>query len=174
MPKKVLLNVEHRFRTFLWSGHASGKYYAKVAWSNTCIPKDAGGLGIKDLHIWNKALMTRYIWNLLMNDKSVWVSWIDHYFLNGRSFWSIVPTNLCSWNWRKLLKLRDSMRLCFHHTIGDGRKTFLWHDNWHPFGLLFLCCNNDSMISSGIGKDALVSSIVVDSHWAFPHLTIWI
>ena len=51
-----------------------------------------------------------------------------------------------------------------------AEKTFLWHDNWHPFGPLSLCCNNDSMTSSGIGKDALVSSIVVDSHWAFPHL----
>ena len=29
----------------------------KVAWESLCVPKEEGGLGIKDMGLWNKATM---------------------------------------------------------------------------------------------------------------------
>ncbi|KAK2658492.1 hypothetical protein Ddye_005025 [Dipteronia dyeriana] len=38
---------------------------AKVACSDICLPKIEGGLSIKDLISWDKALMIRHLWNLV-------------------------------------------------------------------------------------------------------------
>ena len=34
--------------------------------------------------------------------------------------------------WRKILKLRDITRPWIKHSIGNGDKDFIRHDNWHP------------------------------------------
>lgn len=42
----------------------------------------------------------------------------------------------CSWNWRKLSKLRSIARQCVQIVIDDGQATFLWQDWWKPLGPL--------------------------------------
>ena len=65
LPKKILKVIEQKFRSFLWNGVEGSSKGSKIAWSDICIPKKEGGLGINDLFLWNKALMIRHIWNLV-------------------------------------------------------------------------------------------------------------
>ncbi|KAL2252008.1 UNVERIFIED_CONTAM: hypothetical protein Sindi_2323100 [Sesamum indicum] len=58
LPKVVIKEVEKRLRTFLWKG-TSMTGYAKVAWKDICKPVEEGGLGIKDIGVLNRALMTK-------------------------------------------------------------------------------------------------------------------
>nr|GEU65637.1 hypothetical protein [Tanacetum cinerariifolium] len=67
---------------------SSGK--AKVAWEVVCLPKKEGGLGIRRLDQFNKALMVSHIWKLLSFKESLWVKWIHVYKLKNRSFWDIL------------------------------------------------------------------------------------
>nr|GEX45881.1 putative reverse transcriptase domain, reverse transcriptase zinc-binding domain protein [Tanacetum cinerariifolium] len=45
----------------------------KVAWDVVCLPKQEGGLGIRRLNHFNKALMVSYVWKLLSLKESLWV-----------------------------------------------------------------------------------------------------
>ncbi|KAK3218473.1 hypothetical protein Dsin_012443 [Dipteronia sinensis] len=54
---KVQRNIEQKLCSFLWKGVDGNCQEAKVAWSDICLPKNEGGLGIKDLISWNKVLM---------------------------------------------------------------------------------------------------------------------
>lgn len=83
------------------------KAKAKVAWDKLYMPKKEGGLGIKNIEVWNQASMLNHIWNLFTKDGSLWVAWLDINWLKGRSVWQIPITKLYSWSWKKLLKLRD-------------------------------------------------------------------
>ncbi|GJZ81777.1 putative reverse transcriptase domain, reverse transcriptase zinc-binding domain protein [Tanacetum coccineum] len=56
------------------SGMRKGK--AKVAWEIVCLPKEEGGLGIRRLYLFNKALMTSHIWKLLSLKESLWVGFM--------------------------------------------------------------------------------------------------
>ena len=107
LPKKIHMLIEQNLRCFLWSGSCTSHYSSKVAWEVVCAPTSEGGLGIKSLHIWNKALMARHIWILLIDDSSLWSSWIKVNFLRDKIFWMVSTPQICSWNWRKLLKIRD-------------------------------------------------------------------
>ncbi|GJT04320.1 hypothetical protein Tco_0838782 [Tanacetum coccineum] len=46
---------------------------AKVVWEAVCLPKHEGGLGIRRLNIFNKALITRHIWSIILLKDSLWV-----------------------------------------------------------------------------------------------------
>ncbi|KAL0294269.1 UNVERIFIED_CONTAM: Retrovirus-related Pol polyprotein from type-2 retrotransposable element R2DM [Sesamum radiatum] len=133
LPKHVIKDIEKRLRNFLWKGSIETGY-AKVAWQQVCRPVDEGGLGIRDIHALNKGLMSRHLWRLIVNERSsIWVNWISHY--TSGSVWTI-STRSGTWGWRKLIRLRDSLRPCITYRIGDGTSFSLWHDPWHDRGPL--------------------------------------
>ncbi|GKA65583.1 hypothetical protein Tco_0765290, partial [Tanacetum coccineum] len=104
----LMLELEQLMRGFLWFQGEMTKGRAKVAWEVVCLPKREGGLGIRHLEIFNKALITSHIWSLLSNKESLWVKWIHTYKLNGRSFWEILLRGKISWGWRKILQCNVS------------------------------------------------------------------
>lgn len=55
--KKILHEVEEILRRFLWSGPDLKKNGDKVAWEDAYCPHKEGGLGVKDIVVWNKASM---------------------------------------------------------------------------------------------------------------------
>ena len=64
-------------RGFLWSQDMR-KGKSKVAWEVVCLPKDEGGLGLRRLDHFNKALMVSHIWKLLSLKESLWLSGCMH------------------------------------------------------------------------------------------------
>lgn len=53
--------------------------------------------------------------------------------LKGKKFWLVKVPQMCSWAWRKVLKMREEVGNCIHFNIGDGNdKIFLLLDKWHP------------------------------------------
>lgn len=168
LPTKVLRIVEQKLCSFLWKGTDTNSMGAKVAWKEVCTPKKSGGLGIKDLVSWNKALMIRHIWNLYSGVDSLWVRWINSYHLKNRNFWDGKAPHLCSWNWRKILKLRHLARPLIKHSIGNGVSTSLWFDDWHPDGPLLSKWSSRIIYDSGLPKHAKVSSIIHNNLWNWP------
>ncbi|GAA0162069.1 reverse transcriptase [Lithospermum erythrorhizon] len=47
IPKQVWEDVDKNLKAFLWGKKGNGRYKAKVKWSDTCVPKAEGGLGLK-------------------------------------------------------------------------------------------------------------------------------
>lgn len=61
LPCSVIKKIERTMAAFLWKGVTLSPYGAKVAWSSVCFPTNEGGLGVKRLHIWNKAAITKLL-----------------------------------------------------------------------------------------------------------------
>jgi hypothetical protein len=51
LPKRVIKNIEQKFNRFLWNENIAGGAKAKVSWTDICLPKKEGGLGLKRLDI---------------------------------------------------------------------------------------------------------------------------
>lgn len=97
LPASVLISIETILRQFLWKGSALGKCGAKVAWEDICLPKNEGGLGIRNLKDCNKAAMLKYIWILFIDKESLWCRWIHSNFLKRDNFWIASTPSTCSW-----------------------------------------------------------------------------
>ena len=110
LPKRVIKEVNNVLRKYFWSGADLQSTGAKIAWDDICIPKDEGGLGSKEVGVWNRAVVAKHIWFLIAGGEgSMWCQWVNSYLLRGRSFWDVkVPEN-SSRIWRKILGLRDSL-----------------------------------------------------------------
>ena len=156
-------------RKFLWYGGIEKSHGAKVACEKVCTPKSEGGLGFKDLSKMNSVLNFKHIWALFSNDNaSLWSKWVHTYMLRNKSFWIVKPPSKCSWYWRKLLKLRATIRPLLKHKIGNGCGTYLWYDNWHPLGPLLVKFPPRVAYDAALPLDARVEEIIVNGEWLWP------
>ncbi|GJT01793.1 RNA-directed DNA polymerase, eukaryota, reverse transcriptase zinc-binding domain protein [Tanacetum coccineum] len=54
LPKQVIYEINKLLKGFLWCQGELTKGKAKVSWNKICKPKDQGGLGLKNLSVWNE------------------------------------------------------------------------------------------------------------------------
>jgi len=55
-PAAIIEKVYRLCRLFLWNSKST-----LVAWQEVCLPKNEGGLGLKDLQSWNLALLVKVL-----------------------------------------------------------------------------------------------------------------
>ncbi|GJZ44210.1 hypothetical protein Tco_0591465, partial [Tanacetum coccineum] len=72
IPKGIIYDIQSLIRGFLWCNGEYKRGKAKVAWDDICLPKCEGGLGLRSLDLFNMALMTTHIWNIVSNKESLW------------------------------------------------------------------------------------------------------
>jgi hypothetical protein len=53
LSKAIIVKTNSLLRSFLWKGGQLTAGGAKVAWEKICLPKEKGGLGVKNLEVWN-------------------------------------------------------------------------------------------------------------------------
>lgn len=130
LPVSILKKIDSLCLNFLWQSQEGKKPMALVSWQQVCLPRNEGGLGVKQLKVWNKAALGKHIWNLNCKANSLWSSWLQANYLKGESFWKIKIPQDCFWGLRKLLQLRDMYKSSFKVQLGDGRETSLFYDWW--------------------------------------------
>ena len=69
-PKLVLKTIKNLQRSFLWGFNSNQNRWALISWKNVCLPKKAGGLGIRDLEINNQSLSSKIWWNWISKNDS--------------------------------------------------------------------------------------------------------
>ncbi|GAB2269861.1 hypothetical protein Dimus_038809 [Dionaea muscipula] len=104
----VLREIESLCRAFFWSGVALNRKKARVVWKDICQPKLCGGLGVKDVVYWNRAILCKLLWDIGRKKDRLWIRWISTYYLHRSSVW-VVMDDKGSWAWRALMKVRNSM-----------------------------------------------------------------
>lgn len=78
---KSVLFVQSCLARFLWGGGVSNACHYKVAWSDFCIPKQEGGLGLRNVFSWNTAAILYQVWRLAQpTTNSLWLLWIIYFF----------------------------------------------------------------------------------------------
>ncbi|GJW67965.1 RNA-directed DNA polymerase, eukaryota, reverse transcriptase zinc-binding domain protein [Tanacetum coccineum] len=136
LPEGVIKNINKILKDFLWNQNDGTKGRPKVAWKNVCRSKQKGGLGLKDLGVWNRAMIVKHMWHIVTDKESLWVKWVNTEKLNGKNFWEIEEDINDSWGWRNILKQREDVRSFLVSKMGDGNNTSLWFDNWSCIGPL--------------------------------------
>nr|GEV37706.1 retrotransposon protein, putative, Ty1-copia subclass [Tanacetum cinerariifolium] len=160
--------IQQLIRGFLWCNGELKRGKAKVTWDVICLPKKEGGLGIRSLEVFDIALMTTHIWNIVTNKESLWVHWIHMYKLKGRTIWDVPVKADMSWGWLKLLQIRDIVKPFFWTIIGNGKSTSVWYDSWCPQSPLNRYLTPRDISREGFSIKNCVADLVVDNNWIWP------
>ncbi|GJW64883.1 RNA-directed DNA polymerase, eukaryota, reverse transcriptase zinc-binding domain protein [Tanacetum coccineum] len=168
IPKAIIKDINKLLKGFLWCNGEISRGKAKVAWKNVCKPRDKGGLGLKDLEVWNKVLLTKHIWNIASKKDSLWVKWASVVKLKQRNFWEIQYESNDSWGWKNLLSIRNEVRRNIVHIIGDGSDTSLWFDNWSSLGPLCDFVTYRDIYDARLRPTCTVQELIKDGCWNWP------
>ncbi|XP_074305729.1 uncharacterized protein LOC141640949 [Silene latifolia] len=103
-----------------------------LSWDHCCTPKEEGGLGIKALKIWNKALVGKYIWWLANKKDHLWVRWVNHVYMKGIHCSSYSPPLDCIWTWKKIAHTMVTFKQAYHNDQWlDTDKAYSVFDGYH-------------------------------------------
>ena len=91
-----------------------------------------GGLGFRDLELFNLALLARQSWRLLTEPDSLSGCILKAVYFPNCSLLDAELGNHPSQIWRAILDGRDIMAQGIVRRIGDGETTSIWDHNWIP------------------------------------------
>jgi hypothetical protein len=138
-PVCVLKSLVSLQRNFLWGGGTEIKKVSWVSWDQICLPKDQGGLGVKNLEMFNRALLSKWLWRCLSESDVAWADLIRYRYgpLHSKILTDTSPLvnkNDSLW-WRDLLSIgtvggvdwfRSNVRSCVGNGCNIGFWKFIW------------------------------------------------
>lgn len=130
LPNSVHATIQSLLTHFMWKGNINDKGGAKVSWDIICLPREEGGLGLKNMINWNQAQLISHLLNVVTHKPSLWPSWINATVLKHKHFWTLKITTDCSRIWRKVLKHRSLALQFISFFIANGNNISLWFDPW--------------------------------------------
>jgi hypothetical protein len=124
-----------------------------VAWIQVCIPKDHGGLGIKDMGIQNICLLLKLIHKLHCPQSSAWAQWVQ-----GRVCISTLKGDIHGDHWEALRSLLPLYQAITSVRLGNGANCSFWMDVWVNDEALADAC--PALFSHCTKKDSTVQEVI--------------
>ncbi|KAA3457072.1 reverse transcriptase [Gossypium australe] len=134
-PSGVLSDIKSMIGRVWWGGGDKQKVWSRLSWDRLCFPKSMGGIGFKDLHLFNVALLGRQVWRLIECKDTLYYRVLSaKYFPNGDIF-HLKKIDKPSFTWKSISKAADMLRDGFGWNVGNGKNIGVWKDNWGFKGL---------------------------------------
>jgi hypothetical protein len=132
IPASVANRIEKLYRDFLWGGLGDEFKFHLVKWSKVCSPISEGGLGIRSLRTFNRALLGKWLWRYEHERGAWWRTVVDAKFGSVEGGWcSLAPSGPHGVGlWKNI---RKGWSLFCRYTrceLGDGSKIRFWDDTW--------------------------------------------
>ncbi|KAL6203064.1 hypothetical protein ACLB2K_026768 [Fragaria x ananassa] len=90
--------------SYFWWGFSDSKDKLHwKAWDSLCRSKLEGGIGFKDHHTYNKALLTKHCWKLINRPNSLWGKVMKARYFPNSNFLNAKKGSQPSWVWNNLL-----------------------------------------------------------------------
>jgi hypothetical protein len=117
----------------IWWGIEEGKkkmHWRSWDWLST--PKSLGGMGFRDLPLFNQAMLAKQAWPLLTDPTSLCAHVLKGRYYPDSDFWSATKPRSASYTWRSILHGHKLLVEGVRWGIGDGRSVRILHDHWIP------------------------------------------
>ncbi|XP_062075006.1 uncharacterized protein LOC133779016 [Humulus lupulus] len=86
-----------------------------VSWSVTCRSKSEGGLGFRDIALWNFCAMSKHVWDISSKKDNLWVKWVNIIYIKQGDWWNHVAPVDAIWYWKQIVQVKDKLKTVFSH-----------------------------------------------------------
>ncbi len=132
MSSSVANCLEKLQRYFLWGGLEEEKHFHLVRWEKVCMLFQNGGLAIKNLHLFNQALLGKWTWHFGTERNHILRKFIEPKNGCDRGGWcsKLVNSPFGVSLWKTIWKDWNSFRRFISFEVGDESRLSFWHKIW--------------------------------------------
>jgi hypothetical protein len=115
---------------FCWGHKTNQGRVHWMSWKKLGAPKNRGGMGFRDLEVFNLALLAEQGWRLLSNPNSLVARIMKEKYHSRVGFLDAKLGSRPSFVWRSILKAKPIMRNGVGWSVGNGEDIKIWKDVW--------------------------------------------
>jgi hypothetical protein len=161
IPKGICSQIESAICKFWWGSKDSNHKIHWKAKNDLFKPKFIGGLGFRDMHLFNIAMLAKQGWRLHVNPNSLLSLCLKAKYYPNHDVMQAQAGYNPSYTWRSIHQALKTLKKGSCWNIGKGDKVHIWRDNWIPQqnGYKILTPKGNQTIS-------LVSELMINQHTA--------
>lgn len=129
LPISLCKGIQSSLTRFWWDSSDGQRKTCWVSWEQLTKPKALGGLGFRDIVLFNQALLAKIAWRLITNPECLLAWVLLGKYCTMASFFS-VSKGSSSQGWKAIIWGRDLLLNHFGRSIGNGESTRVWQDPW--------------------------------------------
>jgi hypothetical protein len=115
---------------YWWSNQDKDNKIHWISWEKMIKPKREGGLGFRDIHYFNLAMLAKQGWRLIHNQNSLCAQVLKAKYFPDGDILKVTPSNNMSYTWRSILKGVEVLKEGIVWRIGDGSRVDIWRHPW--------------------------------------------
>ena len=167
IPKDTCRKMKSVIANYWWGSSADSRCIHWQRWELLTKPKIAGGMGFRDLRLFNLAMLGKQGWRLIQNPDSLCARVLKGRYFHDSDFLHATRKKHSSHTWRAILEGRRVLSMGLVRR--DGTTTSVWNDRWLPnhFGRkpittpasLLVETVSDLLTPSGAWNSALIKQL---------------
>lgn len=130
LPTSLCREVNVMMNRYWWGIQPSSKGILWKSWTKLGMSKRKGGLGFRDLHLFNLALLAKQAWRLIQDQDSVAAKFLkEKYFPQGPFLQAQLGHRPC-YTWRSIFQGKYIVEQGKGWRVGNGEMIKVWGDRW--------------------------------------------
>ena len=120
-------DIEALIKKFWWGQRGDRRKIHWIKWDELTKSKMVGGMGLRDLALYNDSLLAKQVWRLLHNKSSLFYKVFKalFFFFSNCSIMEATNSRGGSYAWRSILG-RNVIQRGARWRVGDGKSITIW------------------------------------------------
>jgi hypothetical protein len=137
LPIGLCKEINRMMQKFWWGHKDNLSKIHWMSWERMGAAKNKGGLGFRDLTLFNKALLAKQVWRLSQNSDSLTAKIIKAKYHVSSTILEAHVGNKPSLVWRSFMSAKDIIKREAIWRVGDGNSIKVRGDKWLPTPVSF-------------------------------------
>jgi hypothetical protein len=121
-------------RDFWWGDENERRKMHWMSWDKLTRRKGQGGMGFRDLHLFNQAMLAKQAWRLIAFPDSLCARLLKAKYYPSGELTDTAFIKNPSPCWQGIMHGLELLKKGIIWRIGNGEKVRIWRDNWIPRG----------------------------------------
>ena len=126
LPIGLCNEIEVLIKKFWWGQQGDRRKVHWLKWEEMTKSKMVGGIGFRDLAMFNDSLLTKQAWRLLHNKTSLFYKVFKDRFFPNTTIMEATDSRIGSYAWKSILIGRDIIQRGSRWRVGNGEKISIW------------------------------------------------
>ncbi|KAF7146289.1 hypothetical protein RHSIM_Rhsim04G0067000 [Rhododendron simsii] len=134
LPKQLMNQISAEIAKFWWGSKEGERKIHWIKWDKLSRCKGKGGLGFRDLEVFNRALIAKQGWKLISGESSLCKRIFKGKYFPNTTFFNANAnaSSQASWPWRSICWSRELLNKGWRWQVRSGKDIRIWEDPWLP------------------------------------------